>query len=204
MIVEEMRKRFSMSADVAIIYVYCQYDEPETLNSSSIVRSLIKQILFHLEAMGKPDITIQDKLNKAHRQSRCHLGAEEGIEMLLSLLRKFSKVFIMIDGLDECHSVKGHDTLDEATKLLRYLKRLLAVPTTVTAKLFLSSRFEVDVRRWIPSCVHVSLSQSNVQVDIKSFVEEEVEDKIWAAGRIEDYNLMQEIKEKLVLEAQGM
>jgi hypothetical protein len=174
---------------------------------SGVISSLIKQLLFHLEAIGKAhEASIQDSLNKAHRYGRTQLVAEEGFEMMLSLAQKFSKVFIMLDGLDECNTSKGNvpDTAEEATRLLRFAKRLLGSSSKASIKLFLSSRFEVDVRKAIPSCLHVSLSQDNVTGDIVTFVEEEVEDKIWAAGCTEDYDLVQDIKRRLILGAQGM
>ncbi|PVH84640.1 ankyrin [Cadophora sp. DSE1049] len=206
-VVQEVRSRFSSAADVAVVHVYCQYDEPGTWNTPRIVSSLIKQLILQLEAIAKPiESTVQDKLKQAHRQGRARLDAEEGFEILLGLTRKFSQVYIVLDGLDELTDDKQRvgGTSDEVTALLRLVKRLLTHKSRTLLKLFLSSRFEVDVRKSIPSSLEISLLDSNVNRDIEVFVEEEVEDKIWAAGLTDDRDLADEIKLKLVSGAQGM
>jgi hypothetical protein len=177
------------------------------MKTSKIASSLIKQLLFCLEASGSSsDPFIIKQLSKAYRQGRSHLSPEEAFDMIVILVRKFSKVFIFLDGLEECNSDpdESNSMSDESTKLLKFAKQLLERSSTTTLKLFLSSRLEVDVPRSIPSCTQLTICQADVQRDIEKFVEEEVEDKIWLGGRTEDRELVQEIKQKLVSEAQGM
>jgi hypothetical protein len=205
--VQEIITQFSSVAGVAVVHIYCQFDEPVTVTTPGILNSLIKQLLFRLETLGKAnDSFIQDRLIKAYRQGRTQLDAEEGFDILLHLVQRFSKTFLIIDGLDECNSSleARQDGSDEANKILRFAKRLLNNPSMSTIKIFFSSRFEVDVGRYVSGCYHVSLSKSNVDGDIATFVEDEVEDKIWVAGRTDDYNLVQEIKRQLIIGAQGM
>jgi hypothetical protein len=160
-----------------------------------------------LEFSGKAQsIFVVETLNKAHRQGRNSISPEEGIDLLLSIIKEFSEVYIIIDGIDECMNRSGHlyDNEDEAINLLKSLRRLLRSTTTCKIKLFISSRMEVDVRRVFPSCRNVLLSQENVAEDIKIFVNDEVDDKIWVARLTESLDLLRDIKEKLTLEARGM
>jgi hypothetical protein len=203
----EIAARFSSVSEVAIIHIYCQFDQPATLTAPGIISSLIKQLLSHLESLGKAiDPKTQDQLSKAERHGRTQLDAEEGFDILLRLVQRFSKTFLIIDGLDECNSGQesGHDGLDDVNKILRFAKRLLKLSSATIIKIFLSSRLEADVSRYIPDCYQVSVSKSHMNGDIATFVEDEVEDKIWAAGRTDDYSLVQDIKRELVNGAQGM
>ena len=145
-------------------------------------------------------------MKQARRQGRARLDAEEGFEILLGLTRKFSQVSIILDGLDEQKNDKQRvsGASDEATALLILVKKLLTHRSRTMLKLFLSSRFEVDVRRSIPSSLEIWILDGNGNRDIKIFVEEEVEDKIWATGRPDVRDLADEIKLKLVSGAQGM
>ena len=145
-------------------------------------------------------------MKQARRQGRARLDAEEGFEILLGLTRKFSQVSIILDGLDEQKNDKQRvsGASDEATALLILVKKLLTHRSRTMLKLFLSSRFEVDVRRSIPSSLEIWILDGNGNRDIKIFVEEEVEDKIWATGRTDVRDLADEIKLKLVSGAQGM
>jgi hypothetical protein len=183
------KSRSASAVNSIVLHAYCQHGEQGTLKSiSGIFSALIKQLLIHLEFSGKAQsIFVVETLNKAHRQGRSSISPEEGVSMLLSIIKQFSEVFIIIDGIDECMNRSGHlyDNEDEAFNLLKTLRLLLRSPATCKIKLFLSSRMEVDVRRIFPSCQHVLLSQENVAQDIKIFVNDEVDgllvlQKIWS------------------------
>jgi hypothetical protein len=171
------------------------------------LNSLLKQLLVHLEFVGQPtDASTDEKLSIAQRQGRNSLSSEEAWEIVLSLARKFAKMIIVIDGLDECCSQRPgiYDSEDEAIKLLKLVQQCLQRRLSTAVKFFLSSRMDIDVRKSIPSSMVLLVSQNNVSKDIEVFVEEEVEDKIWAAGRTDDKELLDDIKKELIIGAQGM
>ncbi|KAF4627332.1 hypothetical protein G7Y89_g10821 [Cudoniella acicularis] len=187
-VAQEIRASLSTAANFAVIYVFCQYDSPGTSNTSSIISILVMQLLLQLEAAGKlNEPTIEDNLKNAHRQDKTKLSTSEAYEILLSLAGEFSRIFIILDGIDALNASKENENdPDEAATLLRVVRKLLTSPVNVTIKFFISSRFQVDDKSFIQSSLQLSLSEGNVQADIRTFVDEEVEDRIWAAGRTDD------------------
>jgi hypothetical protein len=195
-------------ANGVVIHVYCQHGERDALNTTSLIlNSLLKQLLVHLEFVGQPKhASTDEKLSIAQRQGRSSLSSEEAWEIVLSLAQKFAKVIIVIDGLDECSSQRPgvYDSEDEAIKLLKLVQQCLRRRLSTALKFFLSSRMDVDVRKSIPSSGGLLVSQNNVSKDIEIFVEEELQDRIWAGGRTSDIELLDDIKRELVRGAQGM
>jgi hypothetical protein len=194
-------------AKIAVAYIYCQHDEPATLSAPGILSSLIKQLLLQLEVLpDSDDGGFRETLAKAQRQGRVQLDADDLMGTFKILIGKFDQTFVIIDGLDECDAIKSPipGSTEVSGTLLRLLMLALKTISPGMLKIFLASRPEVDVRRMIPDSYHIQLSVKNVEPDIATLIEEEVEDKIWIAGKVEDYDLVQRIKRELLSGAQGM
>jgi hypothetical protein len=168
-----------------------------TLTASSILGSFVRQLLFHLDTLGIawPSL-IREKLERDFRQGRKSLLPHELIKILLELLSSFEKSTFFLDGLDECDP-------KESDQVLHSLERLL-LGRTAKLRIFVASRKEMDISRYLSGCLHISLSEENIASDIRLYVERAVAMKIVDEGLTNTPSVIQDIKTSLVKRSQGM
>lgn len=113
------------------------------------------------------------------------------------VVQELPKVFVVVDGLDECKE-KDRDYL------LPWLKRLVNL-ARVTVKLFVASREDVDIKKIFGDCYLIAATPENVSADISSIVEDIVNTKVKEEKIcVRDPRLVREIIDALVKGAQGM
>jgi hypothetical protein len=178
-----------------VIYFYCDHAQPQSLQASTILGSLFKQLLIHLDRLKKPcPPEIQDKLVQAFKASQRTLGPD----ILVDLITTFNEAFIFIDGIDECDQ-------SDIKEILKFVQRLSASPSLhSSSKIFIASRKEIDVQRTIPSCISVTAGGSGHFEDIRRYIAKQVDDRTANPGCTIDATLVQCIKDKLIDRAQGM
>src|SRR6266498_2238351 len=120
----------------------------DTLTASSILGSFVKQLLFHLDILRIPwPSLLREKLERDFRQGRKSLLPQELTNILLELLPSFDKAIFFVDGLDECVPKEGD-------QVLHSLERLLCARST-KLRIFVASRKEMDVSRYLSGCSHI-------------------------------------------------
>ncbi|RYP41874.1 hypothetical protein DL767_000703 [Monosporascus sp. MG133] len=127
---------------------------------------------------------------------------ERQIYEVVKLLQGITPVrkpsYIIIDGLDECDK-------PERNKLMKALSTL-AFPALDT-KLFLSSRSSLseEIQNTFPSFEHLTMTESSVHDDIKTYVNGVIEEKLESKDlRVGDASLIEDIKQALIQGADGM
>ena len=96
-----------------ISYVYCSYKDEATQNPSSLIASILQQIL-------RKGIAVSDDLRALydHYQLK-NIGPtiDELSEQLQAYVRNLDKFFVVIDALDECPAVKRDEFLNHVRNL---------------------------------------------------------------------------------------
>ncbi|TFB02951.1 Ankyrin repeat domain-containing protein 50 [Trichoderma ghanense] len=180
-------------SDVFVSFFIIQFDDQQSLNAETILKSIIQQALH----ASRPSREIESSLE------RMILSLSSGLKDLLVLLRKtaasFKTFYIAIDGIDECSKQDRGD-------LLGILSSVLA--TERNTKLFLASRDSVSREIQTTFTIadeHLSMECSSVQADIATYVEGIVQDKLQSEELIvEDLSLIEDIKAALTEGADGM
>lgn len=115
--------------DVGVIYVYCDFKDTNQ-TAINLMGSLLQQIIRKSKSMDK----IID-LDERHQQNGTQPLLTEYLELLQSQFRLFSKVFVVIDALDECPE-HDRDELLNALQTLPMTIRLLITsrPTIIDLK----------------------------------------------------------------------
>lgn len=176
-----------------VIYFYCDYSDKRTVEFPVIIGSFIKQLLLQIDM---PD-HIQSKLETTFQFGFRHPDIDELLEILLLVLKLFNRVFIILDGIDECGSNSRVDLLAGI--------RLIVGSSPITVKLFLASRAEVDFKRVFGKYICLPISVENITSDIVSFVDGIVQAKIVSGDLVvQNPALVREIVDALVKGAQGM
>ena len=105
-IVVEHLKRTQKEKNMAVLVIYCGYNEAKSQSIDNLVAALIKQIL-----QIRPNVSNELKeLYKSHSRTDVFPSLQDLIKILRTELTKFDNCFIIVDALDEI--------LDESKRLL--------------------------------------------------------------------------------------
>jgi len=121
--IDFLHQEFSNVDDVGIAFVY--FDHARTVTAEDILGSLVKQLVHR---RGNPSKGLTD-LYSQHRERRTRPTYLELAKLLETEVREFSKVFVVIDALDEC-PVQN----DTRTKILKEVSKLSTVRVMMTGR----------------------------------------------------------------------
>lgn len=97
LVIDSIQKA-TRSKAVGIAYIYCNYKETQRQSSINLTASLLQQLL-----MQQSDIpTYVVELYERHTKFKTRPLLNEYQRLLRAILDDFSRVYIIIDGLDEC------------------------------------------------------------------------------------------------------
>jgi hypothetical protein len=115
-VVDFLEKRKAEKEGSCVTWIYCNYNARQSQTAVNLLSSLVRQSLQQLPSL--PDY-IRSIYND-NIQKRTKLGRKECTELLSTVFRSFSDVFIVVDALDEC----GKDTATE------FIKPVIELPST--------------------------------------------------------------------------
>ena len=200
----ELRTDAIVTGDETLAYCFCEKGDI-ALNNESILRCLVKQlavpategIALNAEILGQYDT------NQSKGNINTPFNCDEIVDRIEKLVVSRSRVFLVIDGLDECEEPSRNLLLSDLSELLTRISFLW---------IFVSSRPYSDIREQLPT-PHTSLSVdgNRTKGDIKQFIDKQLN---WArtdlrpppAGKIlrGDGDLSQKIKQSISEKGIGM
>ena len=178
------------SPSTALGFFHCAHDKPESQSLVNMLSSLVVQVGYQDLAAFEILETYYDEL---HPKSGLQRPAEVArlFEVAGNMASKFAKVFIVIDGLDEC----GKSTEQIAKQIGNLFRR----SPNISAAVF--SRDEVEIREHLTEGFkHIAIDAH--KEDLELYVRAEMESRTHLS-RFEP-DLKREIREGLINRAQGM
>ncbi|KAI9857597.1 MAG: hypothetical protein M1813_008189 [Trichoglossum hirsutum] len=176
----------------AAAFHYCDYSDSITLESTSVLGTIARQLL---EKSDDIPNEVEQRINLSYKDGTRTPSAGDLISILASSLATFSKVFIVVDGLDECQS-------SARRTILLALKQLMRLEHTIV-KLYVTSRDEADIRASFTDHFSIQLMEDNIMPDISHYVSEAVLSRRQSRLKCDD-TLAREIVVALVEGARGM
>jgi hypothetical protein len=175
--------------DVAIAYIYCSYKEQEDQTAVNLIASLLQQLVQRNHVISNDIMS----LYHYHKQKQTRPTAGKWSKLLESEVRRLSKVFIVIDALDECPESNG--TRDNFLAEIRKLQ-----PIT---HLLVTSRHIPTIEREFEKAARVEIRASDE--DVRRYLERRIE----SGGRLvrllkADPALQATIANTIVENAKGM
>jgi hypothetical protein len=157
-VINHLQSQFRDDERVGIAYIFCKFQKQHEQKTKDILKSLMKQLAQGRSAMP-PDLALLYAKHKSNntRPSFCDITTT-----LRSLAASYSKVFIVIDALDECQSSNS-----ERAKLLSEMEILRS---QCGANIFATSRPIPEVVNRFSECS--SLEISAPKEDIETFLAE--------------------------------
>lgn len=97
-VVDELIKRFSNDPTVGIAYIYCNFWRQGEQKIDDLLSSLLKQL-----TMSQPSLpsSVKDHFDQ-HRIKETRPSLDEILRSLRAVAIMYSRVFIIVDALDEC------------------------------------------------------------------------------------------------------
>lgn len=144
-------QRASPDPDIGIAYIYCNYKELEEQTITGLIASLIRQLVERRSAM--PDEV--QKLYQHHTGLGTRPRLADYSQLLQFIASRFSKVFLIIDALDECNESDG--TRSGLIQEIRKLPR--------TLHLLCTSRHVRDIEQQFSGLPRQEIRASNIDVE---------------------------------------
>lgn len=112
-VVNDLQTCFEARKDVVVAYLYCNFNRQAEQGIDRILATLTRQLI--QERVQLPDAVIA--LYEKHRRRATRPSVEELKQVLQLLVCSYSRIFVVIDALDECENDARCDLLDNLTAL---------------------------------------------------------------------------------------
>ena len=152
---------------VAVAYVYCDFSAQNVQSASTVLASVLRQIVGALEKT--PD-EIQKAFERARKADGCGLLLPEILDMLIQSLSSLKQGFICIDALDEF-------PVKQRAQLWGSLQRVVReCPST---RLFLTGRLQIkaEVERYFARDAYM-LTIEPTSDDITRYIDERLKEDL--------------------------
>ncbi|KAL9091478.1 MAG: hypothetical protein Q9165_004864 [Trypethelium subeluteriae] len=187
-VVDDLQQRFREDKEVAIAFLYCDYRERETQTLQNMLSSFWKHFVQQRLLSNAECETLEKNFVKRNQRPQ----AAELLKLLFSEMQKYSKVYVILDALDECD--KDHGT--------RLLKELRAFQPLV--RIMITSRFPVGG----DSALFDTTEQLRIRAstaDLREYVDKRIENEAKLSNSVrKDPSLGQVIADTIAEKAQGM
>src|ERR1700685_270908 len=180
---------FFKGRDIAITYMYCNYKQQTEQTVCNLITSLLGKLVRDYPVVYE-DVK---HIYELHKKNGTRLTLDEALRVLVSAARRFSKVFIVLDALDECPEASG--TRAGLLAALRTLKD--------TFKLLVTSRDLSSVAEDFCDAQRLRISASNG--DVGRYIEKRIDSERWLKRYVKKCpELQEEIVTKILENVQGM
>ena len=189
-VVNHLEIVFQNDRSAAITYVYCNFRRQHEQTAETLLASILKQLLQKISYMPNDTKSIHNK----HKDNQSRPSLEEISILLRSTSQLYSRVFIIIDALDECAALSGC-----REKLLRVL---FTVQDKSAVKIFATSRFMPDIEREFSKRGTAPLEIRAPDDDVRAYLNsDECPLPNFVRTR---HDLRQQVTEKVVQSVDGM
>jgi hypothetical protein len=132
-IIEYLWKRFCGDTNTGIIFLYCNFRREYEQKPADLLSSLLKQLVQEQSPVPKTVRT----LYKRYKDKRTRPSLDEISKVLHSVVAGYSRIFILIDALDE------YQGFDRSRK--KFLAEIFDLQAKTRANLFITSRFIPEI-----------------------------------------------------------
>ncbi|KAF7922343.1 uncharacterized protein EAE97_011085 [Botrytis byssoidea] len=149
----ELMNRFRNDKDVGIAYLYCNFRRQHDQKIDDLLLSLPKQLSGYQPLMPG---AVKDMFD-LHSRRQTRPSTEEVSSTLKSIINSYSKVFIVVDALDECQMADGCR--------MKFLSEVFHLHETCQLSLFATSRYIPDIEKRFDSSMRLEIRASDKDVE---------------------------------------
>jgi Cdc6-like AAA superfamily ATPase len=187
-VVEELFTRFENDANISIAYLYCNYRRQHEQNLEDLFASLLKQFVQEQPSIPDSVKTLYDR----HKDKRTRPSLDEILRILQTVAAAYSRVFIIVDALDECQISDGCRQ--------RFLLGLFNFQVKCGANLFATSRPISSIEKEFDGNSRLEIRAS--EEDVRRYLDRQLFRLPGFVAR--SHELQEEIKTDIVNAIDGM
>lgn len=178
-IIEELTRKFRDDTDIGIAYLYCDFRQQDQQKTQDLLAALLKQL-----SQCRSSIPEKVKsLYNQHKVRRTRPLLHEISETLRSVVVMYSRVFIIIDAIDECQEAGGNR--------VRFLTEIFNLQASCKVNIFATSRLVPDIMEKFDG--HLSLEIRASEEDIQRYLEGHMNELRPFVTRVENRHLLEDI-----------
>jgi hypothetical protein len=186
-VVNHLRVTFSSHDDIGVAVFYCRYTTGPEQTKEKMLAALLRQLVRREHSVSEKLQTLLDQCKKASRRPTF----AELTGLLQHVAGTYSKVFLVVDALDECDVTEWSPLISE----LRHMQRLLPA-----LRLLTTFRPHVTVTQDFTEAVTLPIRADTW--DLEHYVNERVPHLSKHVG--ENLSLREEVIQGIVKAADGM
>jgi Cdc6-like AAA superfamily ATPase len=187
-VVKELTTRFQNDKSIGIAYLYFNFRRQEEQRTQDLLASLLKQL-----TQGQSFFADSVKsLYNNHRDKNTRPSVDEISKTLQSVVALYSRVFIIVDALDECQVSNGCR--------IRFLSEIFNLQEKRQASLFVTSRFIPEFDEKFKESMRLEIRASNQ--DVRRYLDSRMSQLPGCVLR--SLELQNEIKAEIIKAVHGM
>ncbi|KAK2785207.1 hypothetical protein FQN52_008544 [Onygenales sp. PD_12] len=188
-VIDHLEEKFKADPKIGIAYIYCNFKQQDKQKINDLLASVLKQLL-----VSKSQSSLPESIKKLYdhlksKQTRPEL--DKILEVFHSVAAIFSKVFIIIDALDECLAYDRR----------RFLSELFNLQTQHGVNIFATSRDIPEIVNQFKGNVRLEIRAS--KEDVVRYLESDMRKKLQPFVQ-ENHELQEEIKTGISEAVDGM
>jgi hypothetical protein len=156
-VVDELTTRFSNDPTIGIAYIYCNFRRQDEQKVDDLLTSLLKQLSKSHQSLP---VTIKELYDR-HKTKQTRPSPEEISRSLQGVSALYSRVFVIIDALDECQVSDGCRQ--------RFLSGFFNLQVKCGANLFVTSRPISSIKRELEGSLKLEIRAS--EEDVRRYLE---------------------------------
>jgi predicted ATPase len=151
-VIDDLSTRFANERNVGLAYVYCNFKRQDEQRIDNLLANLLKQLSQRAVSLLNNIKSLYDH----HSKKRSRPAKDEILKALRHAASTFSKVFIIVDALDECQVSDGCRT--------ELLSELFDLQAKYQTNLFATSRFLPENDETFKSSIRLEIRASEQDV----------------------------------------
>ncbi|KAL7909981.1 hypothetical protein GGI35DRAFT_447561 [Trichoderma velutinum] len=187
-VVDDLCKRYTNDTTIGVAYIYCNFQQKGEQTAYDLLANLLKQLAYGQSSLPGSVKELYDR----HQAKKTRPSIDEISRALQSVTAIFSRVFIIVDALDECQaSSKCRSTL---------LLEIFNLQAKTKTNFFATSRRIPDIERAFKGYPSLEILASDE--DVQTYLESHMSELPGCV--LKRLDLQEEIKIKIVKAIDGM
>jgi Cdc6-like AAA superfamily ATPase len=187
-VVEDLTTRFQNDSSTGIAYLYCNFRRKDDQKVADLLSSLLKQLVQGQSSVPECIKSLYD----SHKGKHMRLSCDDITKALQTVAALYSRVFIIVDAIDECQRSEGCRT--------KFLTEVLALQSKCGVNIFATSRFIPDIEETFREQPSVEIRAS--EQDVCTYIDGHISHLPSFVGR--NLDLQEKIKAEITKAVDGM
>jgi len=155
-VVDDLCNRFHNDGTVGIAYLYCDFRREVEQKAEDLLASLLRQL-----TKGVPSrLSSLKSLYENHKNKQTRPSLDEISEALQSIAATFTRIFVIIDALDECQISDGFNFQTI------FIQQISVLQTKYGANIFITSRFIPDIITMFEGSIELVIRASRADIPL--------------------------------------